>query len=123
MLLAVVPHLDGKRGFKLRAAIGLRLHDLHKAIKAAPHAAMQKRGAMLGGQRRAQQNIGFATEDVHGGKGKQPAKVYCIHLHHWPWRTGLRSRTTWLILLPHHMAGSSATWSAAYTSGPRPHKS
>ena len=35
---AVVPHLQSKLGFKLTTAISL--HDLHKAIKAPPHAAI-----------------------------------------------------------------------------------
>ncbi len=42
---AVVPDLESKLGLKLAAAISL--HNLHKAIEAASHAAMQKSSAVI----------------------------------------------------------------------------
>ncbi len=98
MLATVTPHLKSELGLELAAAISL--HHLHKTVEASPHAAMQKRCAMLCGECRTQENIGFTAVDVYGGEGKQATKINRIHLHDLAGSGGHRHRAALVVFVP-----------------------
>jgi hypothetical protein len=98
MPVAIGMSLLGKRLFEFRSPVSLQYHDTFR--KAPRHCGLQKGGAILTGQRRAQQDLGLLGVDINPGERKHAAKGHGIHLNDGPRPGGHRHGSPFLILVP-----------------------